>query len=133
MHAETHGLLMRRMNARANPELMARRRCTAEHPFGTIKRMMAGGRFLTRNLKGTRAEMALSVLAYNYPIFGADNPTAPAFFRYWSNSGQVRAWALPRYVAEWPICDVGLLLPFGAPSQLLTLTGAWPGHPISRP
>jgi hypothetical protein len=33
--------------------------------FGTIKRMMAGGRFLTRNLKGTRAEMALSILAYN--------------------------------------------------------------------
>jgi hypothetical protein len=27
--------------------------------------MMAGTRFLTRNLKGTRAEMALSVLAYN--------------------------------------------------------------------
>ena len=31
-----------RMNARANPELMARRRCAAEHPFGTLKRMMAG-------------------------------------------------------------------------------------------
>jgi len=54
-----------RMNARANPELMARRRCAAEHPFGNLKRMMAGGRFLTRNLKGTRAEMALSVLVYN--------------------------------------------------------------------
>ena len=54
-----------RMNARATPELMARRRCAAEHPFGTIKRMMAGARFLTRNLKGTKAEMALSVLAYN--------------------------------------------------------------------
>ena len=54
-----------RMNGRATPELLARRRCAAEHPFGTIKRMMAGARFLTRNLKGTRAEMALSVLAYN--------------------------------------------------------------------
>jgi transposase len=54
-----------RMNARAIPEIMARRRCAAEHPFGSIKRMMAGGRFLTRNLKGTRTEMALSVLAYN--------------------------------------------------------------------
>jgi transposase len=53
------------MNARATPELMAKRRCAAEHPFGTIKRMMAGGRFLTRTLKGARAEMALSVLAYN--------------------------------------------------------------------
>jgi len=36
-----------------------------EHPFATIKRMTGGGRFLTRNLKGTRTEMALSVLAYN--------------------------------------------------------------------
>ena len=53
------------MDARATPELMAKRRCAAEHPFGTIKRMMAGARFLTRNLSGTRTEMALSVLAYN--------------------------------------------------------------------
>ncbi len=43
------------MNARATAKLMASRRCTAEHPFGTVKRMMAGGRFLTRNLKGTPA------------------------------------------------------------------------------
>jgi transposase len=57
--------VLTRMNARATPELMARRRCAAEHPFGTIKRMMAGARFLTRSLKGTRTEMALSVLAYN--------------------------------------------------------------------
>jgi len=54
-----------RMHQRATPDMMRKRRCTAEHPFGTIKRMMAGGRFLTRNLKGTRTEMALSVLAYN--------------------------------------------------------------------
>jgi transposase len=56
---------LNRMNGRATPEMMRTRRCTAEHPFGTIKRMMAGGRFLTRNLKGTRTEMAISVLAYN--------------------------------------------------------------------
>jgi transposase len=56
---------LNRMNERATPEMMRKRRCAAEHPFGTIKRMMAGGRFLTRNLKGTRTEMALSVLAYN--------------------------------------------------------------------
>jgi transposase len=55
-----------RMNARveADPSLMRRRRCAVEHPFGTLKRM-TGGRFLTRGLRGTRAEMALSVLAYN--------------------------------------------------------------------
>jgi transposase len=62
-----HEDALERMNARveADPDLMRKRRCAAEHPFGTIKRMMAGGRFLTRNLKGTRTEMALSVLAYN--------------------------------------------------------------------
>lgn len=56
---------LNRMTARATPELMRWRRCAVEHPFGTIKRMAAGGRFLTRNLKGSRTEMALSVLAYN--------------------------------------------------------------------
>lgn len=54
-----------RMDARATPQRMRARRGAVEHPFGTLKRMTAGGRFLTRNLKGTRTEMALSVLAYN--------------------------------------------------------------------
>ena len=56
---------LNRMNARADLNLMRKRRCAAEHPFATIKRMTAGGRFLTRNLKGTKTEMALAVLAYN--------------------------------------------------------------------
>lgn len=56
---------LNRMDARATPQMMRDRRCAVEHPFGTIKRKMAGGRFLTRNLKGTRTEMAFSVLAYN--------------------------------------------------------------------
>jgi len=50
---------------RATPEMMRPRRCAVEYPFGTTKPMMAGGRFLTRGLQGTRTEMALSVLAYN--------------------------------------------------------------------
>ena len=36
-----------------------------EFPFGTIKRMTADGRFLTRGLKKTRAEAALMVLIYH--------------------------------------------------------------------
>lgn len=64
-----------RMNERATPDMMRIRRSTVEHPFGTIKRMMAGGRFLTRNLKGTRTEMALSILAYN--IMRSISITAP--------------------------------------------------------
>ena len=53
------------MNERAPPEIMRIRRSTVEHPFGTIKKMMAGGRLLARGLKGTRTEIALSILADN--------------------------------------------------------------------
>jgi transposase len=58
---------LQRMNSRfqADPSLIRQRRCASEHPFGTIKRMTAGGRFLTRGLNKARAEAALSVLAYN--------------------------------------------------------------------
>ncbi|MFT0860187.1 transposase [Ancylobacter sp. G4_0304] len=48
-----------------NPDLMTIRRCTVEHPFGTIKRMSGGGRFLTRGLRRVKAEAALSILAFN--------------------------------------------------------------------
>jgi hypothetical protein len=56
-----------RMEARiyADPGLMTIRRCTVEHPFGTIKRMSGGGRFLTRGLRAVKAEAALSILAFN--------------------------------------------------------------------
>jgi transposase len=62
-----HEDALQRMNARveADPSLMRQRRCAAEHPFGTMKRMTAGGRFLTRGLAKVKAEAALSVLAYN--------------------------------------------------------------------
>lgn len=49
----------------ADPNLMTIRRCTVEHPFGTIKRMSGGGRFLTRGLRAVKAEAALSILAFN--------------------------------------------------------------------
>ncbi len=44
---------------------MTLRRCTVEHPFGTIKAWMGTTHFLTRRLKNVRTEMALNVLAYN--------------------------------------------------------------------
>jgi hypothetical protein len=65
--AHQHEDALERMNARfqADPSLIHQRRCASEHPFGTIKRMTAGGRFLTRGLNKARVEAALSVLAYN--------------------------------------------------------------------
>lgn len=48
----------------ADPEPMRRRRCTAEHPFGSFKGIY-GARFLTKGLNNTRTEAAREVLAYN--------------------------------------------------------------------
>jgi transposase len=73
-----HEDALERMNARfqADPSLARQRRCASEHPFGTIKRMTAGGRFLTRGLKKVSGEAALSVLAYN--IIRVINLVGPA-------------------------------------------------------
>lgn len=50
----------------ARPEMMVSRRSIVEHPFGNLKqRLFGNGRFLLRQLKGARAEMALAVQAYN--------------------------------------------------------------------
>ncbi|MCK5887184.1 MAG: transposase, partial [Alcanivorax sp.] len=48
-----------------NPSLMTIRRCTVEHPFGTIKAAMGATHFQMRRLRNVRTEMALHVLAYN--------------------------------------------------------------------
>jgi transposase len=50
---------------RAHPEKIKLRKCLVEHPFGTIKRHWNQGFFLTRGLSKVRAEIDLTVLAYN--------------------------------------------------------------------
>lgn len=62
-----HEHLIEEMYARMdeNPDLMRTRRCTVEHPFGTIKAWMGSTHFLTRGFPNVRAEMALNVLSYN--------------------------------------------------------------------
>ena len=51
--------------ASADPIWMKHRRETAEHPFGTMKWLMAHPRFLLRGLKKAKIELALGVLSYN--------------------------------------------------------------------
>jgi Transposase DDE domain len=48
-----------------NPNAMAVRRQTAEHPFGTMKCWMGATHFLTKKLPKVASETALNVLAYN--------------------------------------------------------------------
>ena len=47
------------------PDKVKRRKSIVEHPFGTIKRSMDQGYFLTRRLCNVRTEMSLTMLAYN--------------------------------------------------------------------
>lgn len=51
--------------AMANPGWMKLRREVAEHPFATLKWLMGVPRFLVRGLRKAKAELALSVTAYN--------------------------------------------------------------------
>lgn len=64
-HFFEEALLRMNQRVRDNPALMTLRRATAEHPFGTIKRMTNGGRFLTRGMENVKTETALSILSYN--------------------------------------------------------------------
>jgi transposase len=49
-----------------NPQMMALRRQTVEHPFGTLKAWMGATHFLTKRLPKVSTEMSLHVLAYNF-------------------------------------------------------------------
>ncbi len=50
----------------AAPHMMALRRQSVEHPFGTIKQqILRNARLLLRGLKGARAELSLAVMVYN--------------------------------------------------------------------
>ena len=49
----------------AHPEKLKRRKGIVEHPFGTIKRSMNQGYFLTRGLANVGTELSHSVLAYD--------------------------------------------------------------------
>jgi len=47
------------------PDTMRIRRCTVEHPYGTIKAWMGWTHFLTKGLERVKTEMSLHVMAYN--------------------------------------------------------------------
>ena len=47
------------------PDLLGRRKAIVEHPFGSMKRWMDQGYFLTKGLEKVGTEFSLTVLAYN--------------------------------------------------------------------
>ena len=62
-----HEAVLDAVEARINqePERMAARRNTVEHPFGTLKLWMGYPHFQTRTLEHVSTEMSLHVLSYN--------------------------------------------------------------------
>ncbi|MCP4997368.1 MAG: transposase, partial [Hyphomicrobiales bacterium] len=62
-----HEGVLERMQKRIddNPDRLAIRSMTVEHPFGSIKSWMAATHFKMKTLKHVATEMALHVLAYN--------------------------------------------------------------------
>jgi len=63
--ADEHLLETMQARVQAEPEKVSLRKQLAEHPFGTIKHSWNQGYFLMRGLEKVRAEMALTVMAYN--------------------------------------------------------------------
>ncbi len=62
-HEEVLDKLEARMDA--NKEMMKVRKCTVEHPFGTIKSWMGATHFQMKTLQKVSTEMSLHTLAYN--------------------------------------------------------------------
>jgi len=54
-----------RFKLRPNREKMDKRKCTSEHPFGTIKRWHDSGYFLLKGMQKVSGEFALIAIGYN--------------------------------------------------------------------
>ncbi len=98
---------------RSDADPMTLRRCTAEHPFDTIKACMSATHFLTWRLPNVRTEMALNVLAYNIKRMSAirlgSRPSSRSATRArrtsryrttWA-SRQSRSCSTPKHKASW--------------------------------
>ena len=56
---------VKRIRVTADTEKLKKRKGMVEHPFGTIKRTMNAGYFLTKGIESITGEIALAFLAYN--------------------------------------------------------------------
>jgi hypothetical protein len=62
-HEDVLDRMQKRLDER--PKLAMTRRCTVEHPFGTLKAWMGATHFLMKTLPNVATEMSLHVLSYN--------------------------------------------------------------------
>ncbi|MCG7850028.1 MAG: transposase [ANME-2 cluster archaeon] len=62
-----HQVILDEMRERVkeNMDVVKKRNCMSEHPFGTIKRGFNQGYFLSKGLRKVGGEMGFTMLAYN--------------------------------------------------------------------
>ena len=66
VYVHLYDAVLERMRQRATAAVMRLRRCTVEHPFGTLKyRIFGNPRFLLRGVAGAKVEISLGTMAYN--------------------------------------------------------------------
>ena len=58
-------LHVKQVRIKPNKELLKRRKCLSEHPFGTVKRAIHADYLLTKGLTLTDGEFALAFLIFN--------------------------------------------------------------------
>lgn len=58
-------LHIRQVKIRADKDIVARRKCISEHPFGTVKRALGIGYLLLKGKAKVTGEMSLACLAFN--------------------------------------------------------------------
>jgi len=59
------GLKVKQINYKPDKELLKKRKCIAEHPFGVVKRCMDSDYFLTKRFKNVESEISLAYLVFN--------------------------------------------------------------------
>ena len=62
---DDHDLWIQQVCLKPNREIVKKRKCIAEHPFGTIKRTLGADHCLMKGLPNVKGEFSLVFLAYN--------------------------------------------------------------------
>jgi len=58
-------LKFKQIEIKPDKEILKKRRCLSEHPFGVLKRIMDDGYCLTKGLDNVSGEFSLAILAFN--------------------------------------------------------------------
>jgi len=71
------GLKLKQITYIPDKQLLKKRKCISEHPFGVVKRCLDADYLLTKGFENVRSEMSLAYLVFNLKrainLLGANN------------------------------------------------------------